>query len=156
MGLEEGFFQYRDWSASRRKIEWIEGEVHPCTSLQEDVEIWRASWEERRCELGATGSRGLEGSFEVTTGQWGSEGEGLECGQQDRRGEGGAGRMLRPPQLCWSRAGGCGGEEGSATISWEGFRSLLKSIHGSKRKQEGRGRSPKLVDVEVGRKRYGD
>ena len=61
--------------------------------------------------------------------------------------------MLTPPTLCWSQAGGCGGEEGSATFSWEGFRSLLKSIHGAKRRQRGRGKSPELVHVEVGRKR---
>ena len=47
--------------------------------------------------------------------------------------------MLTPPPLCWSQAGGCGGEEGSATFSWEGFRSLLKIIHGAKRRQRGPG-----------------
>ena len=41
-------------------------------------------WEERRGEPGVTGRKGLEGSFEITAGQWGFEGEGLECWQQKR------------------------------------------------------------------------
>lgn len=138
----------------RRKTELIEGEVHPCTNHQEDVGIWGGVGRRGDVSQESLGAGDLRRALRSPLGSGDLKEKVWSVG--NRRGEGGAGRMLMPPHLCWSRAGGCGREEGGATISWDGFRSLLKSIRGSKRRREGRGRSPKLVDVAVGRKRYGD
>lgn len=97
------------------------------------------------------GERGLRGVLRSLLGSGASEGEGLECWatEEVRSWE----NADAPPSAGLKLGRWVGGGKGVPPFPGKASCEALKNIHRAKRRQRGRGKSPELVHVEVGRKR---